>query len=209
VSCNLAYANFWLLPRLKEFQDLHPEVTVNVVTAYQGLPPLTNGIDLSVRFGNGDWPETVAHLLFAEKIVPVASVSYVESLEAVSKPSDLLSNTLLHARADDKTWFGWPQWFQHFQVSIPPNLPGPVFDNHLMMMQAALAGSGIALGWIGTASEQVRRGQLVELFPERIDAPGGVYLVSREAVTCNKAAARFADWLTSMPRPSFVGTEVS
>jgi LysR family glycine cleavage system transcriptional activator len=204
VSCNLAYANFWLLPRLKEFHDLHPEVTVNVVTAYQGLPPLTNGIDLSVRFGNGDWPETVAHLLFAEEIVPVASGSYVESLAAVTRPSDLLDKTLLHARADDKTWFDWRQWFQHFRVTMPANLPGPVFDNHLMMMQAALAGSGIALGWIGTASEQVRRGQLVELFPERIDAHGGVYLVSREAVTWNKAASRFADWLMSMPRPAFL-----
>ena len=62
VSCNLAYASFWLLPRLKEFHDLQPEVTVNVVTAYQGLPPLTTGIDLSVRFGSGAWPETEARL---------------------------------------------------------------------------------------------------------------------------------------------------
>lgn len=203
VSCNLAYANFWLLPRLKEFHDLHPEITVNVVTAYQGLPPLTNGVDLSVRFGSGVWPETVARLLFKEEIVPVASVAYFEALDGVDKPSDLLGRILLHARADDKTWFDWRQWFQHFSVAIPANLPGPVFDNHLMMMQAALAGSGIALGWIGTASEQIRRGQLVELFPERIDAHGGVYLVSRDSTTMNRAAALFADWLTSMPRPSF------
>ncbi len=203
VSCNLAYANFWLLPRLKEFHDLHPEITVNVVTAYQGLPPLTNGIDISVRFGNGDWPECVAHRLFSEQIVPVASASYAESLKMVQNPADLLDQTLLHARADDKSWFDWQQWFQHFGVSVKGNLPGPVFDNHLMMMQAALAGSGIALGWIGTASEQVKRGQLVELFPEKIDADGGVYLVSREATAWNKAAALFATWLMSMPRPAF------
>lgn len=203
VSCNLAYASFWLLPRLKEFHDLQPEVTVNVVTAYQGLPPLTTGIDLSVRFGSGAWPETEARLLFMEEIVPVASAAYIEGLDAVDKPSDMLSETLLHARADDKAWFDWRQWFQHFGVAIPANLPGPVFDNHLMMMQAALAGSGVALGWIGTASEQIRRGQLVELFPERIDAHGGVYLVSKEATRWNKSAALFADWLTSMPKPSF------
>jgi LysR family transcriptional regulator, glycine cleavage system transcriptional activator len=108
VSCNLAYANFWLLPRLTEFQDLHPDVTVNVVTAYQGLPPLTNGIDLSVRFGNGDWPETVAHLLFAEMIVPVASVSYVESLEVVRSPQrhrflDRLLQPATHSTFDGRT----------------------------------------------------------------------------------------------------------
>jgi LysR family glycine cleavage system transcriptional activator len=207
VSCNLAYANFWLLPRLKEFHDLHPEITVNVVTAYQGLPPLTSGIDISVRFGNGDWPECTAQLLFAEQIVPVASASYAANLGSVRKPSDLLGQTLLHARADDKSWFDWQQWFQHFGVSTPANLPGPVFDNHLMMMQAALAGSGIALGWIGTASEQVRRGQLIELFPEKIDVSGGVYLVSMETTVRNKAAVLFADWLMAMPRPAFVAKE--
>ncbi|MER8395793.1 LysR substrate-binding domain-containing protein [Mesorhizobium sp. M1340] len=203
VSCNLAYANFWLLPRLKEFQDLHPEVTVNVVTAYQGLPPLTNGIDISIRFGNGDWAECTSRLLFAEEIVPVASASYAKSVGRIGSPEELLKLTLLHARADDKKWFNWKQWFQHFGVSVPGGLPGPVFDNHLMMMQAALAGSGIALGWIGTASEQVRRGQLVELLPEKIDANGGVYLVSGEETSSNKAAALFANWLMSLPRPEF------
>jgi LysR family glycine cleavage system transcriptional activator len=203
VSCNLAYANFWLLPRLKEFHDLHPEITVNVVTAYQGLPPLTNGIDLSVRFGDGAWPGCVAQLLFSEQIVPVASASYGDRIGEIRRPADLLGHTLLHARADDKSWFDWQQWFEHFGVELRGNLPGPVFDNHLMMMQAALAGTGIALGWIGTASEQVRRGQLVEVLPEKIDANGGVYLVSREAVGWNKGAVRFADWLISMPRPTF------
>lgn len=203
VSCNLAYASFWLLPRLREFHDLHPEITVNVVTAYQGLPPLTDGIDFSVRFGGGEWPDCTAHLLFAEQIVPVASASLAESLGGIAGPADLLGHTLLHARADDRTWFDWQQWFRHFGVVTPASLPGPTFDNHLMMMQAALAGSGIALGWIGTASEQVRRGQMVELLPERIDVSGGVYLVSRHAAVRNRASARFADWLTSMPRPAF------
>jgi LysR family glycine cleavage system transcriptional activator len=203
VSCNLANANFWLLPRLKEFHDGHPEITVNVVTAYQGLPPLHDGIDLSIRFGHGDWPDCAARLLFFEWIVPVASVSYAERMKAVRKPADFLNHTLLHARADDKSWFDWQQWFRHFGVKLRASLPGPVFDNHLMMMQAALAGGGIALGWIGTASEHVRNGQLVELFPEKIGADGGVYLVSRERAPVNKAAALFADWLMSMPRPVF------
>lgn len=203
VSCNLAYANFWLLPRLKEFQDLHPNVTVNVVTAYQGLPPLTKHIDVSVRFGNGDWPECTSHLLFAEEIVPVASASYAKSIGRIESPEELLKLTLLHARADDKTWFNWKQWFRHFGVTVSSGLPGPVFDNRLMMMQAALAGGGIALGWIGTASEQVRRGQLVELLPEKIAGGGGVYLVSRAETALNKTAALFANWLMSLPPSHF------
>ncbi|MER8543851.1 LysR substrate-binding domain-containing protein [Mesorhizobium sp. M1334] len=202
VSCNLGYANY-LASAPKKFQDLHPNVTVNVVTAYQELPTLAKDIDMSVRFGNGGWPECTSHLLFAEEIVPVASASYAKSIGRIESPEELLKLTLLHARADDKTWFNWKQWFRRFGVTVSGGLPGPVFDNHLMMMQAARAGGGIALGWIGTASEQVRRGQLVELLPEKIAAGGGVYLVSRAETALNKTAALFANWLMSMPRPTF------
>src|SRR5262245_56060364 len=41
VSCNLGYGNFWLLPKLKRFHDIHPGITVNMVTTYQGLPELS------------------------------------------------------------------------------------------------------------------------------------------------------------------------
>lgn len=73
---------------------LHPEVTVSVVTAYHGLPPLTNGIDISIRFGNGDWPECTSHLLFSEELVPVASASYNESIDRIRSSEELLKLTL-------------------------------------------------------------------------------------------------------------------
>lgn len=197
VSCNLAYANFWLLPKLKAFHVLRPDIVVNMVTAYQGLPALSGEIDLSIRFGRGTWEGCAAQLLFAEAIVPVASPAYLERCAPIRQPVDLLSQQLLHAWADDKTWYDWEQWFDHFAVTRPRVLPGPVFDNHLMMMQSALAGGGVALGWIGTATEFVHAGQLVELLPEKVDVPGGVYLVHRSDRRLSPAAKSFATWLST------------
>src|SRR5262245_58407638 len=54
VSCNLGYGNFWLLPRLKHFHDRHPAITVNMVTTYQGLPELTDGIDVANPLRQGE-----------------------------------------------------------------------------------------------------------------------------------------------------------
>jgi len=201
VSCNLAYANFWLLSRLKHFHDAHPDVTVNMVTAYQGLPDLSGEIDLSIRFGKGAWPGCHADLLFREVIGPVASPSYIEKSPPITGPDDLLGHTLLHARADDKTWYDWNQWFEHCKIRCPANLPGPHFDNHLLMMQAALAGGGVALGWIGTASEFVRLGQLVELLPMKVDAMGSVYLVRRVDRTVSQACLKFSQWLLASSSP--------
>lgn len=199
VSCNLAYANFWLLPKLKAFHALRPDIVVNMVTAYQGLPALSGEIDLAIRFGRGSWDGCSAQLLFSEAIVPVASPAYLERSAPVRRPADLLGHQLLHAWAEDKTWYDWEQWFDQFAVTRPRTLPGPVYDNHLMMMQSALAGGGVALGWIGTATEFVRAGQLVELLVDRVEVPGGVYLVRREDHRLSPAAEAFATWLSANP----------
>lgn len=195
VSCNLGYGNFWLLPRLKDFHDRHPAITVNMVTTYQGLPELTDGIDVAVRFGKGDWPDCRSQLLYRERIVPVASAAYIEQAPKIRRPKDLLKHTLLHAHAVDRSWFDWNQWFDHFGVGCPSHLPGPAFDNHVLMMQAALTGGGVALGWKGTARDFVRKQQLVEVLPDRIDVDGGLYLVTHRDARPSRALGSFADWL--------------
>lgn len=196
VSCNLAYGNFWLLPKLKNFHELHPEITVNMVTAYQGLPELSNGIDGALRFGKGEWPGCSAILLFREQIMPVASARYLERMPPINRPEDLLQHTLLHAYAEDKSWFDWGQWFDHYGVKHPTRLGGPHFDNHVMMMQAALTEGGVALGWTGTASEFVRLDQLEEVFEDRLNVDGGVYLVTRADARPSPELALFTAWIT-------------
>ena len=200
VSCNLAYGNFWLLPRLKSFHELHPEITVNMVTAYQGLPELSDGIDVALRFGKGEWPGCNAILLFNEQIVPVASARYLERMPQVNQPEDLLQHTLLHAHAEDRSWFDWEQWFDHYGVKHPKRLSGPSFDNHVMMMQAALTEGGVALGWIGTASEFVRLNQLEEVFEDILNVDGGVYLVTRADAHPSPELALFMDWITDQAK---------
>jgi LysR family glycine cleavage system transcriptional activator len=195
VSCNLGYGNFWLLPRLKDFHDRHPAITVNMVTTYQGLPELTDGIDVAIRFGKGDWPDCRSQLLYRERIAPVASATYIEQAPKIRRPKDLLKHTLLHAHAIDRSWFDWNQWFVHFGVASPPNLPGPGFDNHVLMMQAALTGGGVALGWKGTARDFVRKQQLVEVLPDQIDVDGGLYLVTHRDARASRALSSFTDWL--------------
>ena len=137
ISCNLAYGNYWLLPRLKYFHETHPDIQVNMVTAYHGMATLDPGIDVAIRFGMGDWPDLQAHLLFREQILPVASPGYRDRSDAVSSPADLIGHTLLHAHSNDKSWYDWPQWFEHFGTKPKGPLLGPTFDNHLLMMQAA------------------------------------------------------------------------
>ncbi|MCV2866773.1 LysR substrate-binding domain-containing protein [Albidovulum sediminicola] len=194
ISCNLAYGNYWLLPRLKGFHAAHPDLQVNMVTTYQGLASLDEGIDVAIRFGRGDWPGREARLLFRERIVPVASPDYVERNAPVRSAGDLLSHDLLHALSVERSWYDWQQWFEQFGVTAPNPLPWPMFDNHLLMMQAALSGRGVALGWIGTASDFLRQGLLVKVLDVPIVLDEGLYVVVRRQR--DRRIERFLDWIT-------------
>lgn len=196
ISCNLAYSHFWLFPRLKGFHSAYPDRQVNLVTTYQGLASLDDGIDVAVRFGDGSWPNCISHLLFKERIVPVATPDYARRNPAVHSPADLKDHTLLHALSLERSWFDWNQWFDHYGISLKSGLPGPTFDNHLLMMQAALSGRGIALGWIGTASELIRHGQLTKVFDQPIVLSTGLYAVVRNRR--DPYVEPFVNWITSM-----------
>ena len=195
ISCNLANAIYWLMPRLRSFHQAHPKMQVNLVTTYQGLAALDDGIDVAVRFGDGDWPGCTAHRLLGERILPVATPDYLARHAPVRGPEDLLRHTLLNAPSAERSWYDWAQWFDHFGVSAG-ELPGPTFDNHLLMMQAALAGRGVALGWIGTASDFLRQGQLVKVLDRPVILQSGLYAVTR--ARHEPGAAMFVDWITAM-----------
>ncbi|MFZ1481223.1 MAG: LysR substrate-binding domain-containing protein [Paracoccaceae bacterium] len=196
ISCNLAYANYWLLPRLKGFHAAHPDMQVNMVTTYQGLASLDDGIDVAIRFGRGDWPGVTSRLLFQERIVPVASPDYMERNAPILRPADLLDHALLHALSIERSWYDWHQWFGHFGVAAPATPPGPTFDNHLMMIQAALSGRGVALGWIGTASDFLRQGQLVKVFDDSIVLQDGLHAVVRDST--DHRVEMFVRWITAV-----------
>lgn len=196
ISCNLANANFWLLPRLTLFQREYPELQINLVTTYQGIASLDDGVDVALRFGDGNWPNCASHLLFKEMIVPVASPDYLDRSRPVHQPLDLLDHTLLHAVSLERSWYDWNQWFEQFGLPSGEGLPGPSFDNHLLMMQAALSGRGIALGWIGTASDFLREGQLMKVIDLPVSLQDALWAVTRykrdPQIDC------FVDWITSV-----------
>ena len=196
ISCNLAYSHFWLFPRLKNFHAAWPDRQVNLVTTYQGLASLDEGIDVAVRFGNGDWPGCTSHLLLKERIVPVATPEYIARTPVVRCPADLKDHVLLHTLSQERSWFDWYQWFDHFDVPLDQGLRGPTFDNHLLMMQAALVAGGVALGWIGTSSELIREGRLVKMLEEPIILDTGLYAVTRNRR--DPHVEPFVKWITAL-----------
>ena len=67
------FATQWLLPRLKHFQTLHPQITVNLTNRTRPFLFADTEFDAAIYFGDGDWSGTQAHFLMHEQAVPVCS----------------------------------------------------------------------------------------------------------------------------------------
>jgi len=88
-----SFAVKWLIPKLAEFQALHPDIEVRISTSLNIVDLQHDDIDLAIRFGAGDWPGMVADHLLEEDIFPVCSPGLLESKHPLKSPQDLVHHT--------------------------------------------------------------------------------------------------------------------
>jgi LysR family transcriptional regulator of beta-lactamase len=180
------FALGWLLPRLQEFLDLHPEIDLRLFTNNNRVDLAGEGLDLAIRFGDGAWHGTHAEPILAAPLTPLCSPAVAARL---SEPSDLGRETLLRSYRSDE----WPRWFDH--IGLPcPALRGPVFDSSPIIASAAAASLGVGLLPAAMFAAELARGQLIRPFETQVDA--GSYWLTRLNSKAESAAMRaFAAWL--------------
>ena len=77
----------------------------------------------------------------------------------------------------------------------PAKIPGPRFNNYTILIQAAQAGQGVALGWRRLVEPLVEAGSLVRPIAASLAAPDAYYTVMPEQVALTEAARALYDWL--------------
>jgi len=124
--------------------------------------------DVAIVPGPGDWPEWETTTLFQEIVRPLAAPSLAAEfgLTARSDPAALLAANLLHMDADGRPNLTWTQWFEATGTDVAVPKPRLVYDSYPTVVQEALAGNGVALGWQHLLSDLVGRGLLVPVGPE-------------------------------------------
>lgn len=95
VTVSPAFAAKWLLPRIDRFQARCPDTDIRLETSLKLVDYKAHGIDVGVRYGDGDWPGLAAEKLMDEEIFPVCSPGFCDKLN-LTAPSDLTRTTLIH-----------------------------------------------------------------------------------------------------------------
>lgn len=189
VSTLPSVAKLWFSPRLRRLHQALPDLTVEVRTSRELANLETDGVDIAMRFGHGDWPRLHVEPLFEEIAFPVASPDFVARHGHISdaRIRDLpliLEDTPL-----------WQAWFETARQTPPMPLRGLAFDDAAMVVEAAAAGLGVALVRRIHADAYLESGRLVRVSETTMKTPNACFLVWRDDSPRILSIRRFADWL--------------
>ena len=192
ISVEPSFASCWLMPKIGAFQAANPQVDLSIDTDHRLVEFRTGEAELAVRYGATatSWPRTESLRLWTSNAVVVAAPSLLAGRPAIRNSADLAAFTLLH----EENRLLWGQWFAAQGETIPAPARGPILTDGGLVLQAVLAGQGVALLDRLFVVEQIAAGRLVQLFDSPF-AVGAYFLVTRRFDRLAPPAQRFMAWI--------------
>jgi LysR family glycine cleavage system transcriptional activator len=174
-----------LIPRLPDLQDALPGVELRTVATEALADFDRDQIDIAIRLTRAVFPASLeARLLFRQEMVAVASPARVRGMALPLGTSELLTFPLLHDALDY-----WPTFLQS-----TAKLPGPVFNQTALAIDAALSGQGIALACRAFVAADLKAGRLVQVSDQTPLLEPGYFLVRKRSPAPGTAAGAVWDW---------------
>ena len=96
VSTTTSFAEKWLLPHLPDFNDKFPEMDVRVFSLDKLTDFFSDGVDVAIRFGRGNYLGLISESLSENEYLPVCSPDLIANSKQLENPSDLRHFTLIH-----------------------------------------------------------------------------------------------------------------
>lgn len=197
VTASVSFASLWLVPRLQAFRRACPDVDVRIAADNRVLDLERSGIDLAIRYGQVDRMPAEGERLFGETIFPVCSPALLgDSSRPLRQPADLVRHTLLQLDdlAADWPWLSWSEWLESMGLGNLKPAGIVRFSHYDHLIQAAIAGEGVALGRAPLIHQALQERQLVAPFRARTASPRGYYIL-RSRLAHPAQTEAFVSWL--------------
>ena len=197
VSVAPSFAGKWLAPRLFRFQEAHPELEVWVSADSAKVDLGRGAADLAIRYRPGDGPSGEQILLLQEEVLPVCSPDLL-ARSPIPIPEALAGQTLLHDASPESEVDGadWATWLRGRKLRGISVRGGPRFNQSALVIDAAVAGRGVALAKRTLAQNDLRAGRLVSLFADgAAPVKSAYYVLQAPERELGGASDQFLAWL--------------
>lgn len=196
IALPATFGRMWVAPILPAFLAAHPDVTVEAAFEDRYVDLVAESFDVAIRIGTLTDSRLVARRLAPSRRMLCAAPAYLQARGRPAQPADLArhaclgfsrlaSHPLWHLREDDKV------------TSV--RISGPlVTDDAHSLVQAAVAGAGIAMVSDWLAGPELCSGKLVPVLPEHpVQDSEAIYLVHPSARLVPAKTRAYADWISA------------
>ena len=150
-----------------------------------------------MRRGNGQWPGYHAALIAPERLRAVSSPSLLARLSEVTDLEALREQVLVHLEEPYRYRPTWEAFFAEFGVTFHDRDDGLRMNDYALVLQAAMAGEGIVLGWEHVCRLPQSQGLIAPVGPWVWETGAGFYLVWSDREVLSDQAVLTRDWILS------------
>lgn len=203
VATDFAFAAYWLLPRLPEFRKQYPEVDVRIITSQGEYDFISQDIDVAILFSRQQPTQAPSQKLFDEVVFPVCSPSFLVQHGPINSHKKLAALPLLKLGTDaGQGWQDWRSYFKGRRSLVEPSEPVLTFNNYTLLIQAAIAGQGMGIGWGTLVDDLLENNVLVGLREFSLRSDSGYYVVEPKPQELLHAKQFFINWLVAVQSKS-------
>ena len=188
-------ASVWLVPRLPQFHERHPEINLSFAAYrrdedFSGAAPhaaILSGVP-------AQWPDWHCDYVLGREIVVICHPDRLRARHAGGRwtqPAELLGEPLLyHSNAPDN----WPHWFRAVGVTGKPQL-GTGLDQVSIIVRAVMADIGIAVLQRSLIHDEIEAGRVVTPFDIPVSLERGYVLCCPQQRKDHPALKAFREWI--------------
>lgn len=195
--CLNSFGQLWMIPRWRAFQDAHPEISLQMISASWAETLNPDQLGLDIRFGDGNWIDGTVELLLNEPILPVchpdlALVGDGHALDQLAVAPRINIMGVIDT---------WESFFRTFGGAVNSRTIGLQVDQTLSALELAALGLGHALVLESLAKPYLESGRLTRSCSRQISSTHSHYLVTPVPRSGLRPEARvFCDWLKNEMR---------
>ncbi|HET7932197.1 MAG TPA: LysR family transcriptional regulator [Rhodanobacteraceae bacterium] len=182
----------WMIPRLERMRRELPALTLNLSVAEAFPKPALPGLDAALMIAE---PASLSawrvHTLASELIAPVFSPHHPRAA-ALRKANSatLASEALLHTASRPQAW---PAWARAQRVALGKLRFGQSFEHLYYMLEAAVAGLGVAIAPQRLVADDLAAGRLIA--PWKFRATEASWVLCTPKSSSDPRIASLVDWL--------------
>ncbi len=186
------FGSRWLVPRIADFLSNHPTIEINLISKIRPFDFDKETAHVAIHFGQPQWPRARCEYLMDETVAAVCAPTMAGKAAGFLRLEDINRHTLIQHTTRPHLW---REWLTVAGGSTARALAGPRFEYYSLVIEAAVAGIGIAVLPELLIRNELQRGLLVRAHQSVLTCEEKYFAVYPEKFADNINILDFVAWL--------------